>query len=78
MERAAASDPGVRLVAIYAAGAFALDDTTAVRLGAAFIDCAAAVTPFRRELHLAADRMAPVWASRIEHESELVAVRCIE
>ncbi len=68
----------LRLFAIYAAGAFELDDTTAVRLASTFAACAAEVPPFRRPLQYAAHSMTPTWASRIDHESDIIAVRCIE
>ena len=64
--------------AIYVAAGFEFDDTIAVRLASTFIACAAEVPPFRRPLHYAAHRMAPNWASRIDHESDIIAVRCIE
>ena len=71
-------NPRIRLVAISAAAAFELDHATTVQLASVFIACSAEIRPFWRTLHDAAHRMAPVWASRIDHESDIVAMRCIE
>jgi hypothetical protein len=72
-----AGDRGLAVSAIYAAGAFELDDATVVRLATIFVDCCGALGAYRMDRQLAADRMAPIWAARIEHPHELVALRCV-
>ncbi|AKF11016.1 hypothetical protein [Sandaracinus amylolyticus] len=68
----------LRATACAALGALTVDDALAVRLASVFLACTETLPPFHRTYHLAARALAPIWAARCGHSSDLVALRCIE